>query len=334
MSGNAPESARSKLAGWVTEGVSAPRAQPSALPLAAGAVSVPTDRAPRTVPAIMRALRPAQWIKNGVVFAGLVFGEKLFDASAVLSAVAAALCFCVLSSGFYLLNDVRDAQADRAHPLKRMRPVAAGDVAPLTASALGVALIAAAAGGALLLGQQFLLVVLAYTALMAAYNLGLKQIVILDVFAIATGFVLRAAGGAVAVGVSISPWLLICTMLLALLIGFGKRRSELQALERAALHRRNLEVYTPSMLDQSVAVTAAGTLIAYAVYTFDSESAPYDLRMMLTVPIVAYAVFRYLFLLYQRGLGGAPETMLITDRALLAAVALWSLASTFLFYFA
>jgi 4-hydroxybenzoate polyprenyltransferase len=289
---------------------------------------------PDSMPAVIRALRPAQWIKNGVVFAGVVFGGRLLDPSAFLGAAMAAVCFCLLSSGFYLLNDVRDLRADRVHPLKRLRPVAAGALSVSAAVVLGVALVVVAIAMASSLGPKFVLVALTYTALMTAYNLGLKQMVILDVFAIATGFVLRAVAGAVAVDVAISPWLLVCTMLLALLIGFGKRRSELLELERAALHRRNLESYSASMLDQSLAVTAAGALIAYAVYTFGSDAAPHDHRMMLTIPIVAYAIFRYLYLLYRRGLGGAPETMLLTDRPLLTSLALWSIVSTALFYLA
>src|SRR5215212_7614610 len=283
---------------------------------------------------VVRAMRPAQWVKNGIVFAGLVFGGKLLEPTALASAVLAGLAFCGLSSGFYLVNDVRDQDADRLHPVKRLRPVAAGELAPRAAAFLGLSLITAAIAGSALLSWQLLLVFLAYATLMAAYNLGLKEIVILDVFAIAAGFVLRAVGGAIAVNVSISPWLLVCTMVLALLIGFGKRRNELVALDNARDHRRNLNVYNRSMLDQSVAVTAAGTLIAYAVYTFDSESAQYHHRMMLTIPIVAYGVFRYLFLLYVGGQGGAPETMLLADRPLLMAVAAWAIVSAFLFYFA
>jgi 4-hydroxybenzoate polyprenyltransferase len=279
-------------------------------------------------------MRPAQWLKNGMVFAGLVFGGKLLQPTAVASAFLAALAFCLLSSGFYLLNDVRDRDADRLHPVKRLRPVPAGDLAPGTAVFAGVVLVVLAIAGSALLSRDFSLVFLAYASLMAAYNLGLKEVVIVDVFAIAAGFVLRAVGGAIAVNVSISPWLLMCTMLLALLIGFGKRRHELVALDNAAEHRRNLNLYNRPMLDQAVAVTAAGTLIAYAVYTFDSESAQYHHRMMVTIPIVAYSVFRYLYLLYRRGQGGAPETMLLTDRPLLASVASWAAASAFLFYFA
>jgi 4-hydroxybenzoate polyprenyltransferase len=279
-------------------------------------------------------MRPAQWLKNGIVFAGLVFGGKLLQPTAVASAFLAALAFCLLSSGFYLLNDVRDRDADRLHPVKRLRPVPAGDLALGTAVFAGVVLVVLAIAGSALLSRDLSLVFLAYASLMAAYNLGLKEVVIVDVFAIAAGFVLRAVGGAIAVNVSISPWLLMCTMLLALLIGFGKRRHELVALDNAAEHRRNLNLYNRPMLDQAVAVTAAGTLIAYAVYTFDSESAQYHHRMMVTIPIVAYSVFRYLYLLYRRGQGGAPETMLLTDRPLLASVASWAAASAFLFYFA
>jgi 4-hydroxybenzoate polyprenyltransferase len=283
---------------------------------------------------VARAMRPAQWLKNGIVFAGLVFGGKLLEPTAVASATLTALTFCLLSSGFYLLNDVRDRDADRLHPVKRLRPVPAGELAPRTAVFAGTILIVSAIAGSAFLGRDLALVFLAYASLMAAYNLGLKEVVIVDVFAIAAGFVLRAVGGAIAVNVSISPWLLMCTMLLALLIGFGKRRHELVALDNAAEHRRNLNLYNRPMLDQAVAVTAAGTLIAYAVYTFDSESAQYHHRMMLTIPIVAYSVFRYLYLLYHRGQGGAPETMLLTDRPLLASVAAWGAASAFLFYFA
>jgi 4-hydroxybenzoate polyprenyltransferase len=282
---------------------------------------------------IARAMRPAQWLKNGVVFAGLVFGGKLLEPTAVASATLAALAFCLLSSGFYLINDVRDRDADRLHPIKRLRPVPAGELAPRTAALIGATLIVLAIVGSAFLSWGLSLVFLAYASLMAAYNLGLKEIVIVDVFAIAAGFVLRAIGGAIAVDVSISPWLLMCTVLLALLIGFGKRRYELAALENAAEHRRNLNLYNRPLLDQAVAVTAAGTLIAYAVYTFDSESAQYHHRMMLTVPVVAYGIFRYLYLLYLGGQGGAPETMLLTDRPLLASVAAWAVASAFLFYF-
>ena len=254
--------------------------------------------------------------------------------TAVASAALAALAFCLLSSGFYLVNDVRDRDADRLHPVKRLRPVPAGELAPRTAGVVGALLVLFAIAASALLSWSLMLVFLAYAGLMAAYNLGLKEIAILDVFAIAAGFVLRAVGGAIVVDVSISPWLLVCTMLLALLIGFGKRRHELVALDNAGGASPKPERLQPAMLDQSVAVTAAGTLIAYAVYTFDSESAQYHHRMMLTIPFVAYGVFRYLYLLYLGGQGGAPEAMLLTDRPFVAAVAAWAFVSAILFYFA
>ena len=280
----------------------------------------------------LRALRPTQWVKNGVVFAGLVFGGKLFEPLAVVQAAVAFLIFCIVSSGFYLVNDVVDRQADLRHPLKRLRPIAAGEIATRRALATGIFLIGSALLCALALGLPFFLAVLTYAALMTGYNLWFKRVVILDVFVIAAGFVIRAAAGALAVGVSISPWLLMCTMLLALLIAFGKRRHELHSLPDARDHRRNLEHYTPTLLDQCVAVTAMGSLLVYGLYTFDAESVPQDHRLMLTIPLVAYGIFRYLYLLYRRGDGGAPETMLVSDRPLLIALGAWAVMIGVLFY--
>ena len=280
----------------------------------------------------LRALRPTQWIKNGVVFAGLVFGGKLLDPPAFAQATLAFILFCIISSGFYLINDVVDQQADQRHPLKRLRPVASGEIATRRALAAGVFLVATALVCSLALGLPFFLAVLAYALLMAGYNLWFKRVVILDVFVIAAGFVVRAAAGALAVEVTISPWLLICTMLLALLIAFGKRRHEFLSLPEARDHRRNLEHYTPALLDQCVAITAMGSLLVYGLYTFDAESVPRDHRLMLTIPLVAYGIFRYLFLLYRRGDGGAPEAMLVTDRPLLIALGAWAVTVGVLFY--
>ena len=286
----------------------------------------------RQAGAWLRALRPTQWIKNGVVFAGLVFGGKLLDPLAVAQATLAFIAFCIVSSGFYLINDVVDRQADLRHPLKRLRPVAAGEITGSRALAAGIFLVAAALVCALALGLPFFLAILAYALLMAGYNLWFKRVVILDVIVIAAGFVIRAAAGALAVEVTISPWLLICTMLLALLIAFGKRRHEFLSLPAARDHRRNLEHYTPALLDQCVAVTAMGSVLVYSLYTFDAESVPRDHRLMLTIPLVAYGIFRYLFLLYRRGDGGAPEAMLVTDRPLLLALGAWAVMVGVLFY--
>lgn len=291
-----------------------------------------TAVAGRQAGAWLRALRPTQWIKNGVVFAGLVFGGKLLDPLAIAQASLAFIVFCIVSSGFYLINDVVDRQADARHPLKRLRPVASGEIATRRALAAGVFLVAAALLSSLALGLQFFLAILAYALLMAGYNLWFKRVVILDVFVIAAGFVIRAAAGALAVEVTISPWLLICTMLLALLIAFGKRRHEFVSLPDARDHRRNLERYSLALLDQCVAITAMGSLLVYGLYTFDAESVPSDHRLMLTIPLVAYGIFRYLFLLYRRGDGGAPETMLVADRPLLISIGAWALAVGALFY--
>jgi 4-hydroxybenzoate polyprenyltransferase len=278
------------------------------------------------------AMRPAQWIKNGLLFAGIIFGGKLFNLWAIKHAVVAFATFCLLCGGFYLINDIRDAHADRLHPLKRRRPIASGALSPVLGLQVGVVSILVALAAASWVGQGFLLATVAYATLMIAYNLGLKDIVIVDVMAIATGFMLRAVAGAIAVDVSISSWFLICTVLLALVVSFGKRRYELTTLDDPARHRRNLDHYSTKLLDRLVAITAAGTLLAYTMYTVDGDSVPADRRMMLTIPLVAYAVFRYLFLVYQRGQGGSPETTLLTDRVLLGVGAAWCIASSLLLY--
>lgn len=299
---------------------------------AATAVNAADQRTGDLLRAVAVAMRPAQWVKNGLLFAGIIFGGKLFDVWAIKHAVVAFATFCLLCGGFYLINDVRDAHADRLHPLKRLRPIASGALSPLLGLQIGIGSILVALAASAWVGRGFLLCTVAYAALMVAYNVGLKDVVIIDVMAIAAGFMLRAVAGAVAVNVSISSWLLICTVLLALVVSFGKRRYELTTLEEPALHRRNLDHYSTTLLDQLVAITAAGTLLAYAMYTVDGDSVPADRRMMLTIPLVAYAVFRYLFLVYQRGQGGSPETTLLTDRVLLATGATWCIISSVLLY--
>jgi 4-hydroxybenzoate polyprenyltransferase len=279
-------------------------------------------------------LRPLQWTKNGVLFAALVFGERLFQPEAVLQTVVAALVFCGLSSGIYLINDLRDIAGDRIHPTKRHRAIASGVLPPITALRLAVALLGASLLAAAFVRLEFLLVSIAYVGLMIGYTFWLKRLVLVDVLAIAAGFVLRAAAGAIAIAVEISPWLLVCTMLLALLLGFGKRRHEVMILRsRAARHRANLASYTPRLLDQLIGLSATSTVIAYAVYSFDSASVPANHTMMLTIPFVVYAVFRYLYLVYARTLGGSPETLLVRDRPLLATIVLWGLSSVAVLYF-
>lgn len=290
----------------------------------------------RALPAahpLLRAMRLLQWTKNSLVLAGLLFSVSVFELEAVIRAGAAVIVFCAVSSAMYLLNDVRDAEHDRHHPRKRTRPIAAGEVSEQTAVIVAIVLIAAGLGGALLIRPEFAGVVCGYLALMIAYSYGLKRMVILDVFAISAGFVLRAAGGAVAIDVPISPWLYMCTMLGALFIGFGKRRNELALLQGdAAKHRANLDDYSIPVLDQIIAVVASATVMTYSLYTFDAASVPENKAMMLTIPFVAYAVFRYLLLMYRRDLGGSPEIVLVTDKPLFLCIVGWGFTSVAILY--
>ena len=287
----------------------------------------------RHLPPLIRALRPVQWSKNLLVFAALLFSLNVFDARRIVQATGAFLVFCAVSSAIYLLNDVRDRALDAHHPVKRFRPIASGAVAPRTAQIVAVVLAAGGLLGAWLIDLQLLLVVAAYLGLMTAYSLGLKRVVLLDVIIISLGFVLRAAAGAVAIDVPISPWLYICSMLLALMLGFGKRRHELLMLRgTAGLHRTNLDDYSVPLLDQIIAVTSSAAVVAYSVYTFTAPTLPENHSMMLTIPIVLYAVFRYLFLIYKEHLGGSPELLLMHDRPIQISIVLWGVASWAILY--
>ena len=285
-----------------------------------------------SVRALVRAVRPLQWTKNGVVFAALVFGGELFAAGPLARAAAAAVAFCCASSASYLVNDLRDAAVDRLHPTKRRRPIASGELPACRAIVAAALLIVLALLAGWAVRPAFVLVVAGYAGLAAAYSLGLKRLAIVDVFAIAAGFVLRAIGGAVAIDVAISPWLLVCTMLLTLLLGFGKRLHELATLDDADGHRANLGEYSLGLLDQLLGVVASATVVAYSVYTFDAAAVPDNHAMMLTVPFVVYALFRYLYLVHRRDLGGAPEVLLVTDPPLLGCLAGWGLTSVAVLY--
>ncbi len=278
--------------------------------------------------ALLQAMRPLQWTKNGLVFAALIFDRQFVDPKAVLLTIAAAVCFCLVSSAGYLVNDVRDAERDRLHPAKRTRPVASGQLSDRTALIAAGVLSLAALGIGSLIRLEFTLVLIGYLLLMLAYNLVLKEWPILDVFAIGGGFVLRAAGGAVAIAVPISPWLYVCTMLLALLVGFTKRRQELVYLEeRAGQHRASLLRYSLPVLDQYITILSAATIIAYSVYTFDSAAVPRNHAMMLTIPFVAYGVFRFLAVARESELGGRPEALLFADKPLLLSLLGWGVTS-------
>ncbi len=278
--------------------------------------------------AVVVSLRLRQWVKNLFVFAGLIFSQNLFT-PLFWPALGAFAIFCGLSGAVYLVNDVADAEKDRLHPVKRRRPVASGALSVAAAAALGGALLVISLVAAFALSGRFGLVALAYAVLLTAYSIWLKHVVILDVLTVAVGFVLRAVGGAAAIDVEISGWLIICTILIALFLALGKRRHEYRALKGgAAAHRPILAEYSESFLDQMVAVVTASTVTAYALYTMSPETvAKFHTRLLpLTLPFVLYGIFRYLYLLYRREQGGNPSDLMLNDRALLVNTVLWMLA--------
>jgi 4-hydroxybenzoate polyprenyltransferase len=281
------------------------------------------------------ALRPGQWTKNLLVFAGLIFGMQLFVPSAVIRAIAAFVIFCGLSGAVYLVNDIADRESDRQHPLKAQRPIASGALAVPTAWTVALILSAAALAGSAILGWRFTAVAVSFLTLQALYSGPLKHIVIIDVLTLATGFVLRAIAGAVAVNVEISHWLLVCTILLALFIALAKRRHEIVLLAASATsHRPILGEYSAYLLDQMISVVTASTLITYVFYTVSPETqekfgTPW---LGLTIPFPLYGIFRYLYLVHQREGGGSPADLLLTDRPLLICVALWALAVVLIIY--
>jgi 4-hydroxybenzoate polyprenyltransferase len=284
---------------------------------------------------LLTSLRPGQWTKNLLVFAGLLFGRRLFDTPAMLAAIGAFAVFCLLSGVVYIVNDIADRESDRRHPLKVRRPIASGALPVKTAAAAGIVIGALALAGAATLGRPFLAVAVIYLALQSLYSGWLKHIVIIDVLTVAIGFVLRAVAGAVAVNVEISHWLLVCTILLALFIALAKRRHEIVLLAGGAVdHRPILGEYSAYLLDQMIAVVAASTLIAYVFYTISPETqekfgTPW---LGLTIPFPLYGIFRYLYLLHRREGGGSPADLLLTDRPLLVCVAVWALAVALIIY--
>lgn len=284
---------------------------------------------------LVLSLRPKQWTKNLIVFAGLIFGERLLDPAAVRSALIAFAVFCALSGVVYLINDVRDREADRLHPTKSRRPIAAGEVHPLTAVVFAGLLAVASIGTAFWLSPGFGVVAVLYVGLLTLYSITLKHIVILDVLTLALGFVFRAWGGAEAVSVEVSHWLLLLALLGALFLALSKRRAELVALADDARHHRPiLADYSPYLLDQMISVVTASTLLAYALYTIDAETVAKfgHGRLVWTVPFPLYGIFRYLYLVHQREGGGNPSDILLNDRPILICVALWGAAVIALLY--
>jgi 4-hydroxybenzoate polyprenyltransferase len=284
---------------------------------------------------VVQLLRPTQWSKNTVLFAALIFAKHLFNLHDCIAVILGFFAFCAVASGAYVMNDLRDCERDRRHPLKSLRPLPAGRVSRGTATALSMALIIAGLAGAASLGFGFGVMTCLYLLLQVAYTFWLKEVVILDVFAIAAGFVIRAVAGGVVINVPVSPWLIICTFLLMTFLGFSKRRHELVLLEgRATDHRASLREYSPYFLDQMISVVTASTVVAYAIYTASPEvirKLGTD-KLYLTIPFVLYGIFRYLYLVHQREEGGNPTQLLLSDRPLLADLLLWVITATMLIY--
>jgi 4-hydroxybenzoate polyprenyltransferase len=284
----------------------------------------------------LRSLRPEQWTKNLIVFAGLLFAHELFNPVALVRTATAFGVFCLLSGAVYVFNDITDRDADRGHPVKRFRPIASGAISPGLAGGAAAILGIGALSAAFLLSWWFGVVAASYLALQALYSGPLKHIVIVDVLTIAFGFVLRAVAGAVAIDVPISRWLLVVTILLALFLALSKRRHELVMLaDRAIGHRQSLGEYSPYLLDQMISVVTASTLVAYIFYCISPEtSQKFGTDLLgLTIPFPLYGIFRYLYLVHQREGGGSPSQMLMNDRPLLLCVALWALAVVVIVYY-
>ena len=288
----------------------------------------------QTLRALLISMRPKQWIKNVLIFTALVFDEKLLDPQALLATIAGFFLFSLVSSTVYILNDITDLEADRSHPKKRNRPIASGAL-PISAARWSVFLILLVAFPlAYLLSSSFFLILLSYWLLSLAYSNWLKHIVIIDVFVLASFYVIRVIAGLTLIEVTrFSPWLYVVTTLLALYIGLGKRRAELTLLsDDAFAHRKVLDGYTVPLLDQYITIVSATTIVAYSLYTFSAPNLPENNAMMLTIPFAIYGILRYLYQVQTKQDGGAPEEVLLTDRPLQVTLILWGLVVFVILY--
>jgi len=284
--------------------------------------------------ALIKSMRPRQWSKNVFVLAAVVFDKKLLNPEAVTKSLAGMILFCLISSSVYLINDILDAEADRNHPQKRNRPIASGKLPIPVAAAAAIGIIVITIPLSFLLSTLFGWIAFVYFLVNLAYSTRLKHIPLIDVLIIAAGFVLRVAAGVSLIEVErFSPWLYVVTTLLALYIGFGKRRAELTLLQNDANnHRRVLDGYNLTLLDQLITIVSGTTIVAYSLYTFSAPNLPDNHSMMLTIPFVIYGIFRYLYLIQVEQAGGAPEDIVLTDRPLQATILLWGLSVLFVFY--
>lgn len=288
------------------------------------------------ISALIRSMRPRQWVKNVFVFAALVFDRRLSEPQALLVTALGFILLSAISSSVYLLNDIADLEADRAHPIKRNRPLAAGELPVSMAWPVAALLVTLSLGGGFALNVGFGLILAGYLLMNLLYSYWMKHIPIIDVFVLAAGFVIRVGAGVALISPveRFSPWLYVCTTLLALFLGFGKRRAEMMLMQASAnTQRRVLEGYSLDLLDELLVIAAATTIMAYSLYTFSAENLPESHLMMLTIPFVMYGFFRYLHLIHVEGKGGAPEEMVLRDRPLQSAILLWGLSSALILYF-
>jgi 4-hydroxybenzoate polyprenyltransferase len=283
---------------------------------------------------LIRAMRPRQWIKNLLVFSALLFDQQLFSIEPFLKTVGGFVLLCTAASSVYLINDLADAEQDRQHPQKKDRPIASGALSVRAAQISILVLLLLSLGGSFLLDLNFGLLILGYILLNLLYSTYLKHIPIIDVMVLASNFLLRVSGGVLLITVQrFSPWMYVCVTLLALFVGLGKRRAEMVLLsEHANSHRKVLDGYTIPYVDHLLSIVSSTTIVAYSLYTFSAENLPDNHLMMLTIPFVIYGVFRYLYLVHVKGSGGAPEDLLLTDRALLATVILWGCSVILVLY--
>jgi 4-hydroxybenzoate polyprenyltransferase len=284
--------------------------------------------------ALIKTMRPRQWTKNIFIFAALVFDKQLLIPLSFLHTLAGFALFCLISSCVYIFNDIADIEADRQHPEKKNRPIPSGKLPVIAAWIAGIFLVIFTLAASYLLIPNFAAVVLVYFILNMAYSKWLKHIPIIDVFIIAAGFTLRVHAGVTLIHVQrFSPWLYILMTLLALFLGFGKRRAELALLAHGAgSHRKVLDGYTLPLLDQYIMIVSGTTLVAYSLYTFFAPNVPENHSMMLTIPFVVYAIFRYLYLIEVKHAGGTPEEVLLSDHPFQVSMILWGLAVLAVFY--
>ena len=283
---------------------------------------------------LVRTMRPKQWIKNILIFAALVFDRQLFDVEPFLRTVAGFVLLCLASSTIYLINDIADIEQDREHPKKKNRPLASGALSVRIAAVAALVFGIIAISTSFILGAGFGMILFLYLIINLFYSFWLKHIPIIDVMLVASGFVLRVGAGVSLIVVErFSPWLYVCTTLLALFMSFGKRRAEIKLLaDKANSHRRVLDGYSIALLDQLIVIVSATTIMAYSLYTFSAENLPENHVMMLTIPFVLYGIFRYLYLIQVEDAGGAPDELILSDIPLMVTLVLWGLLSILFMY--